>query len=40
MVIHGEVVHRSEANRSENSRNIYTFHVIETDGSTYSKENW
>ncbi|XP_065828827.1 phytanoyl-CoA dioxygenase domain-containing protein 1-like [Oscarella lobularis] len=40
VVIHGEVVHRSEANRSENSRNIYTFHVIETDGSTYSKENW
>eukprot|EP00118_Oscarella_pearsei_P025585 m.308419 g.308419 ORF g.308419 m.308419 type:complete len:287 (+) comp43962_c0_seq1:132-992(+) len=40
VLIHGEVVHKSQANRSDKSRHIYTFHVIETDGCEYSKENW
>lgn len=40
LLIHGQVVHKSEANTSPISRNVYTFHVIETHKSEYSKENW
>lgn len=40
VIIHGEVVHRSEPNKSTCSRHAYTFHVIETDGVKYSPENW
>jgi ectoine hydroxylase-related dioxygenase (phytanoyl-CoA dioxygenase family) len=40
VLIHGEVVHRSLANRSDKSRQVYTFHVMETDNTTYSTENW
>ncbi|CAG8591583.1 3475_t:CDS:2, partial [Paraglomus occultum] len=29
VLIHGSVVHKSEANRSDRSRYIYTFHIIE-----------
>jgi phytanoyl-CoA hydroxylase len=39
VVIHGNVVHKSEANRSLNSRYIYTFHVIE-GASKYDEKNW
>lgn len=40
VLIHGEVVHKSERNLSENSRHIYTFHLFEQQGTEYSKENW
>ncbi|OXB69122.1 hypothetical protein ASZ78_009598 [Callipepla squamata] len=40
IVIHGEVVHKSETNSSEFSRHVYTFHVMEAKDTTWSKENW
>jgi len=41
VLIHGEVVHKSERNKSSKSRHVYTFHVIErANGAVYSKENW
>jgi ectoine hydroxylase-related dioxygenase (phytanoyl-CoA dioxygenase family) len=40
IVIDGLVVHRSSANLSPKSRHIYTFHVYESDGATFSKDNW
>eukprot|EP00092_Neocalanus_flemingeri_P040510 GFUD01044115.1.p1 GENE.GFUD01044115.1~~GFUD01044115.1.p1 ORF type:complete len:292 (-),score=76.12 GFUD01044115.1:147-1022(-) len=40
VLIHGQVVHKSEKNVSTNPRHAYTFHIIETEGSTYSPENW
>jgi len=39
VVIHGNVLHKSEANRSLKSRYIYTFHVIEGDAK-YDEKNW
>ncbi|RUS75564.1 hypothetical protein EGW08_016689 [Elysia chlorotica] len=39
-LIHGEVVHKSEANTSERSRHAYTFHLFESKGVEYSKQNW
>ncbi|KAJ8668679.1 hypothetical protein QAD02_010342 [Eretmocerus hayati] len=40
ILIHGQVVHYSNANKSETSRHAYTFHVIETQHVNYSKDNW
>ena len=40
VLINGLVQHRSDTNTSARSRHIYTFHVVETDGVRYSKENW
>lgn len=40
VLLHGQVVHYSNANRSQASRHAYTFHVIETQHVHYSKENW
>ncbi|GBN25648.1 Retrovirus-related Pol polyprotein from transposon TNT 1-94 [Araneus ventricosus] len=40
VVIHGSVIHKSGKNTSENSRPIYTFHVVEQKGTEFSKENW
>ncbi|KAL3266947.1 hypothetical protein HHI36_011097 [Cryptolaemus montrouzieri] len=40
VIIHGKVVHLSKPNTSNISRNIYTFHVFDQDGTTYSKDNW
>ncbi|KAL8174771.1 UNVERIFIED_CONTAM: Phytanoyl-CoA dioxygenase domain-containing protein 1 [Gekko kuhli] len=40
ILIHGEVVHRSEANRSETSRHVYTFHLMEAKDTIWSQENW
>ncbi|KAI9564545.1 hypothetical protein GHT06_008284 [Daphnia sinensis] len=40
VLIHGEVVHKSERNLSQNSRHIYTFHVIERENTIYSSDNW
>ncbi|XP_022210789.2 phytanoyl-CoA dioxygenase domain-containing protein 1 homolog [Drosophila obscura] len=41
ILIHGNVVHKSEQNRSQKSRHAYTFHVIETENNVkYSEDNW
>lgn len=40
VLIHGQVIHYSEANKSEKSRHAYTFHVVERDNTKYSEENW
>nr|XP_032818628.1 phytanoyl-CoA dioxygenase domain-containing protein 1 isoform X2 [Petromyzon marinus] len=40
VLIHGEVVHRSSANRSPRSRHAYTFHLMEARGSQWSTRNW
>ncbi|KAF2879065.1 hypothetical protein ILUMI_27100 [Ignelater luminosus] len=39
ILIHGRVVHFSEANKSDKPRNAYTFHVLERS-SKYSEDNW
>jgi phytanoyl-CoA hydroxylase len=39
VLIHGNLLHKSEKNTSEKSRNIYTFHVIEGD-EVYDERNW
>uniref|UniRef100_A0A8D8UXX0 Phytanoyl-CoA dioxygenase domain-containing protein 1 n=1 Tax=Cacopsylla melanoneura TaxID=428564 RepID=A0A8D8UXX0_9HEMI len=40
VLIHGQVVHRSEPNRSNDSRHAYTFHLYDQGVSKYSPENW
>jgi phytanoyl-CoA hydroxylase len=40
VLINGDVVHASTANRSEKSRYIYTFHMIDVEGTTYPTSNW
>lgn len=40
VIIHGEVVHKSEKNESDRSRNIYAFHVYDAGTSEWSGENW
>ncbi|NXH12050.1 PHYD1 protein, partial [Bucco capensis] len=40
VLIHGEVVHKSDLNSSESSRHVYTFHVMEAKDSSWSRENW
>ncbi|XP_068429696.1 phytanoyl-CoA dioxygenase domain-containing protein 1 isoform X2 [Clinocottus analis] len=40
VLIHGEVVHRSAENTSEDSRHVYTFHVMETQDTRWSPDNW
>ncbi|RKP11058.1 hypothetical protein THASP1DRAFT_27157 [Thamnocephalis sphaerospora] len=39
VLIHGAVVHRSDANRSLHSRWAYTFHLVEGNAA-YSQRNW
>jgi hypothetical protein len=39
VLIHGNILHRSEKNSSDKSRFIYTFHVIEGE-QPYDKKNW
>lgn len=39
VIIHGNVLHKSEKNTSNKSRFIYTFHVIE-QSSRYDEKNW
>jgi len=39
VVIHGGVLHKSYPNRSQNSRQAYTFHVVDGN-ATYSSDNW
>ncbi|RLL95474.1 hypothetical protein CFD26_104285 [Aspergillus turcosus] len=41
VLIHGNVLHKSERNTSSRSRFAYTFHVIEgADGWDYDERNW
>ncbi|XP_074871757.1 phytanoyl-CoA dioxygenase domain-containing protein 1 isoform X2 [Carettochelys insculpta] len=40
ILIHGEVVHKSDLNSSEWSRHVYTFHLMEAKDTSWSKENW
>ena len=40
VLIHGNLLHKSEKNLSQKGRIIYTFHIIEGDGATYDKRNW
>ena len=39
VLIHGNLLHKSEKNLSKKSRNIYTFHVIE-GRNEYDERNW
>ncbi|XP_056396290.1 phytanoyl-CoA dioxygenase domain-containing protein 1 [Hyla sarda] len=40
VLIHGEVVHKSDLNNSPNSRHAYSFHVMESQNTAWSPENW
>uniref|UniRef100_A0A4W5RR29 Phytanoyl-CoA dioxygenase domain-containing protein 1 n=1 Tax=Hucho hucho TaxID=62062 RepID=A0A4W5RR29_9TELE len=40
VLIDGEVVHKSEQNASEKSRHVYTFHIMESQKTKWSPENW
>ncbi|XP_061703699.1 phytanoyl-CoA dioxygenase domain-containing protein 1 [Syngnathoides biaculeatus] len=40
VLIHGQVVHRSAENASENSRHVYTFHLMEAQDTRWSPDNW
>ncbi|RDW91147.1 clavaminate synthase-like protein [Coleophoma crateriformis] len=40
VLIHGNLLHKSEKNLSQKGRIIYTFHVIEGQGSVYDERNW
>uniref|UniRef100_A0A3Q2GKU0 Phytanoyl-CoA dioxygenase domain-containing protein 1 n=1 Tax=Cyprinodon variegatus TaxID=28743 RepID=A0A3Q2GKU0_CYPVA len=40
VLIHGEVVHKSAENTSEDSRHVYTFHIMETLDTRWSPDNW
>jgi len=40
VLIHGNLLHKSEKNTSEKGRIIYTFHVIEGEGTIYDEKNW
>ena len=40
VLIHGDVVHKSEHNHSDRSRHIYTFNLYDAASATYSPQNW
>ncbi|XP_037340869.2 phytanoyl-CoA dioxygenase domain-containing protein 1 [Pungitius pungitius] len=40
VLIHGQVVHRSAENTSEDSRHVYTFHLMEGQDARWSPDNW
>ena len=40
VLIHGNLLHKSERNASEKGRIIYTFHAIEGEGAVYDGRNW
>jgi ectoine hydroxylase-related dioxygenase (phytanoyl-CoA dioxygenase family) len=40
VLIHGNLLHKSEKNTSQKGRIIYTFHIIEGDGRVYDERNW
>lgn len=39
IVFGGNLIHKSDPNKSEKSRNAYTFHVVDAN-ATWPKENW
>lgn len=40
ILIQGEVVHRSAENTSDHSRHVYAFHIMESENTSWSPENW
>jgi phytanoyl-CoA hydroxylase len=40
VLIHGNLLHKSEKNLSQKGRIIYTFHIIEGEGTIYDEKNW
>lgn len=40
VIFDGLTIHRSEPNTSDKCRCAYAFHVLDTDGAVWSKENW
>ncbi|KAJ8965601.1 hypothetical protein NQ317_004360 [Molorchus minor] len=40
VLIHGQVVHFSEPNRSKQSRHAYTFHIYDQKNTKYFENNW
>ncbi|KAI5096318.1 phytanoyl-CoA dioxygenase domain-containing protein 1 isoform X2 [Silurus meridionalis] len=40
VLIHGEVLHRSAENTSDASRNVYAFHIMDSENTCWSSENW
>ena len=40
VLIHGNLLHKSERNTSQKGRIIYTFHIIENEGTVYDARNW
>jgi phytanoyl-coA dioxygenase domain-containing protein 1 homolog len=40
VLIDGQVVHKSEPNRSDKPRLAYTFHIYDKQGVEWSSENW
>ena len=40
VLIHGNLLHKSEKNLSQKGRIIYTFHIIEGEGMQYDAKNW
>lgn len=40
VLIHGNLLHKSEKNLSQKGRIIYTFHVIEGQDAKYDERNW
>eukprot|EP00300_Choanocystis_sp_HF-7_P043277 c9866_g1_i1.p1 GENE.c9866_g1_i1~~c9866_g1_i1.p1 ORF type:complete len:297 (+),score=47.62 c9866_g1_i1:507-1397(+) len=40
VIIHGQLVHWSEANRSSAPRHAFMTHVIDSDGCSYLEDNW
>ncbi|KAI1463949.1 phytanoyl-CoA dioxygenase [Daldinia caldariorum] len=40
VLIHGNLLHKSEKNLSPKGRIIYTFHVIEREDTKYDERNW
>ena len=40
VLIHGNLLHKSEKNTSQKGRIIYTFHIIEGGDRDYDKKNW
>ncbi|OAA43316.1 phytanoyl-CoA dioxygenase family protein [Metarhizium rileyi] len=40
VLIHGNLLHKSERNTSLKGRIIYTFHIIEAEGTCYDERNW
>lgn len=40
VLLHGNLLHKSERNVSEKGRIAYTFHVIEGEGTVYDERNW